>query len=315
MNKIAILIPCFNESKTIQKVIRDFHQVLPEANIYVYDNNSTDGTDQISKAAGAFVRYEYRQGKGNVLRSMFREIDADCYLTVDGDDAFPADKACEMCSLILTGKADMVIGNRLSSDYFKTENKRLFHGFGNELVRKTINFLWQPREPILDVMTGYRAFSPLFVKSFPILSQGFEIETEMTIHALDKNFLVRSIPIKCRERPAGSISTLNTFTDGIKVLRTIFNLYRYYKPLMFFGIISILLALISIILFIPIFVEFLKTRLVPRFPTFIGSCVIMIMALLSLVCGLILDSNAQNDRRNYEIRMNFLSMLLGKFNN
>ena len=223
MSKIAVLIPCYNESQTIAKVVSDYRQALPEATIYVYDNNSVDGTDEIAREAGAIVRYEYRQGKGNVIRKMFREIDADCYLMIDGDDTYPAEHAREMCELILRGAADMVIGDRLSSTYFK-ENKRPFHNVGNVMVRKFINMFWRPKNPILDVMTGYRAFSPLFVKSFPVLSKGFEIETEMTIHALDKNFLLRSLPVNYRDRPAGSESKLNTYVDGTKVILTIFNL-------------------------------------------------------------------------------------------
>lgn len=231
-SKIAVIIPCYNESMTIEKVITDYKKALPEAAIYVYDNNSTDHTDEIARNAGAIVRYEYRQGKGNVIRSMFRDIEADCYLMIDGDDTYPAESAKEMCDLVLQGKADMVIGDRLSSTYFE-ENKRPFHNFGNEIVRRAINVLWHPKKQILDVMTGYRAFSPMFVKSFPILSKGFEIETEMTIHALDKNLLIQSLPVQYRDRPAGSESKLNTYTDGMKVLLTIFNLYRDYQPLKF----------------------------------------------------------------------------------
>lgn len=309
MDKIAILIPCYNESITIEKVITDYKKVLPEAAIYVYDNNSTDHTDEIAKNAGAIVRYEYRQGKGNVIRSMFRDIEADCYLMIDGDDTYPAENAKEMCDLVLQGKADMVIGDRLSSTYFE-ENKRPFHNFGNEIVRRAINVLWHPKKQILDVMTGYRAFSPMFVKSFPILSKGFEIETEMTIHALDKNLLIQSLPVQYRDRPAGSESKLNTYTDGMKVLLTIFNLYRDYHPLKFFGIIALLLAAVSLILFMPVFTDFLKTGLVPRFPTLIVSTVMMLAAFLSLVCGLILDTHAKNNRKNFEVQMNMIRMML-----
>lgn len=214
MSKIAVLIPCYNESQTIAKVIRDYKDALPGADIYVYDNNSSDDTDKIAAKAGAIIKYEYRQGKGNVIRSMFRDINADCYLMIDGDDTYPAENAAEMCSLVLDGKADMVIGDRLSSTYFD-ENKRAFHGFGNVLVRKFINMFWgNTQTKIVDVMTGYRAFSPMFVKTFPVLSKGFEIETEMTIHALDKNLLIRSVPVSYRDRPAGSFSKLNTYTDG-----------------------------------------------------------------------------------------------------
>lgn len=242
MSKIAVLIPCYNEGKTIKKVVQDYQRALPEADIYVYDNNSQDGTDAIARAAGAIVKYEYRQGKGNVIRSMFRDIDADCYLMIDGDDTYPAENAKEMCGLVMAGKADMVIGDRLSSTYFE-ENTRAFHGFGNVLVRKFINAFWGDTAHIYDVMTGYRAFSPLFVKTFPVLSKGFEIETEMTIHALDKNLLLRSVPVQYRDRPTGSFSKLNTFTDGMKVLITIFMLYKNYKPLKFFLLLGLFLPL------------------------------------------------------------------------
>ena len=310
-NNIAVLVPCFNEEQTVQQVVSSLKQVLPTATIYVYDNNSTDNTAQLAEQAGAVVRPEYRQGKGNVVRSMFRDIDADCYIMVDGDDTYPAAAAAEMCCLVLDKKADMVIGDRLSSTYF-VENKRPFHSFGNELVRKAINFLWKPEEPILDVMTGMRAFSPLFVKSFPVLSKGFEIETEMTIHALDNNFLIRSIPVTYKDRPEGSHSKLNTYRDGAKVLLTLFNLFRDYKPLKFFGSISLILGVVSIVLFIPVFLEFLKTGLVPRFPTLIVSAVMMLAAFLSFVCGLILDTNAKNVRKSFEVQMNIIKLLLIK---
>ena len=240
---------------------------------------------------------------------MFRDIEADCYLMIDGDDTYPAESAKEMCEMVLAGKADMVIGDRLSSTYFE-ENKRPFHNFGNEIVRRSINLLWHPKKQILDVMTGYRAFSPMFVKSFPILSKGFEIETEMTIHALDKNLLIQSIPVQYRDRPAGSESKLNTYTDGMKVLLTIFNLFRDYQPLKFFGIVSLLLGAFSVILFVPIFMEYLQTGLVPRFPTLIVSTVMMLAAFLSLVCGLVLDTNAKNSRKNFEVQMNIIRMMM-----
>ncbi|MBQ3450975.1 MAG: glycosyltransferase [Selenomonadaceae bacterium] len=303
--RIAVLIPCYNESQTIAKVVRDYRQALPDAKIYVYDNNSTDGTDDIARKAGAIVRYEYRQGKGNVIRTMFRDIDADCYLMIDGDDTYPAENAREMCDLILSGAADMVIGDRLSSTYF-TENKRPFHNVGNVMVRKFINMFWRPKNPILDVMTGYRAFSPLFVKSFPVLSKGFEIETEMTIHALDKNFLLKSVPVNYRDRPEGSESKLNTYVDGAKVIMTIFNLYRDYKPLQFFGVIALLLAIISLIMFLPVFYDYLQTSLVPRFPTLIVSGFLMLASLLSFACGLILDTIAKNNRKTFELHMNLI---------
>lgn len=309
MHKVVVLVPCYNESQTIEKVIKDYKAALPEADIYVYDNNSSDGTDKIASKAGAVVSYEYRQGKGNVIRSMFRDINADCYLMIDGDDTYPAENAQEMCNLILQGKADMVIGDRLSSTYFR-ENKRPFHNFGNVMVRKCINTFWHSTKPIVDVMTGYRAFSPIFVKSFPVLSQGFEIETEMTIHALDKNLLVKSIPVQYRDRPAGSESKLNTYRDGIKVMFTIFNLYRNYQPLKFFGLAAFIMAALAIILFVPIFIEYLEIGLVPRMPTLIVSAILMLAAFLSSVCGLILDTIANNSRKNFEIQMNIIRMML-----
>lgn len=307
MPKIAVLIPCYNESQTIAKVVRDYRQALPEAKIYVYDNNSSDGTDEIARAAGAVVRYERRQGKGNVIRTMFREIDADCYLIIDGDDTYPAENAREMCEAVLTGGADMVIGDRLSSTYF-TENKRPFHNVGNVMVRRFINMFWRPKAPILDVMTGYRAFSPLFVKSFPVLSKGFEIETEMTIHALDKNLLLKTVTVNYRDRPTGSESKLNTYVDGAKVIMTIFNLYRDYKPLQFFGVVGLILALLALILFVPVFYDYLQTSLVPRFPTLIVSGFLMLSAMLSFACGLILDTIAKNNRKSFELHMNLIKL-------
>ena len=309
MSKIAVLIPCYNEALTVDKVVCDYRQALPEADIYVYDNNSTDHTDAIAKDAAAIVRYEYRQGKGNVVRSMFRDIEADCYLMLDGDDTYPANNAREMCDAVLKNGADMVIGDRLSATYFE-ENKRLFHGFGNVLVRKCINTLWHPKDEIKDVMTGYRAFSPLFVKSFPVLSQGFEIETEMTIHALDNNLYIKNLPVVYRDRPMGSNSKLNTYRDGMKVLLTIFNLYRYYKPLKFFGIVALLLGFISAVLFVPVFFEYMQTGLVPRFPTLIVSGFSMLAAILAFSCGLILDTHAKNSRKHMEVQMNIIKMLM-----
>ena len=296
--KIAILIPCYNESKTIEKVIKEYKKELPNANIYVYDNNSTDGTDVIAKNAGAIVKYEYRQGKGNVIRSMFKDIDADCYLMIDGDDTYPANKAKEMCNLIIERKADMVIGDRLSSTYF-TENKRLFHNTGNVLVRSLINHLF--KSDVTDVMTGYRAFSYEFVKTFPVLSKGFEIETEMTIHALDKNFLLKEVPVDYRDRPEGSVSKLNTYSDGIKVLKTIARLFKEYKPIIFFGLISLLFFIISLCFGIPVFIEYFKTKEVLRFPTLIFSGLLMTISMLMLICGIILEVVVQKHRQLFEL--------------
>ncbi len=302
-HKIAVLIPCYNESKTIYKVVSDFKKELPEADIYVYDNNSTDGTADIAVKAGAILRNEYRQGKGNVIRSMFRDIEADCYLMIDGDDTYPAENARDMVELVLSGKADMVIGDRLSSTYFM-ENKRPFHNTGNRLVRFLINHLFHSK--VNDIMTGYRAFSQVFVKSFPILSHGFEIETEMTIHALDKNFLIREIPVGYRDRPEGSHSKLNTIPDGIKVLRTIFTLFKEYKPFVFFSLISALLWMVSLIMFLPVLAEYFKTGLVPRFPTLIVSGVIAMFATLLWICGVILDVVIKKHRQLYELYINVL---------
>lgn len=301
MDKIAVLIPCYNESATISKVVKDYSVALPEAVIYVYDNNSSDDTDKIATKAGAVVRYEYRQGKGNVIRSMFRQIDAECYLMIDGDDTYPAENARQMCDLVLNKGVDMVIGDRLSATYFQ-ENKRPFHNLGNRMVRGLINRLFDSE--IRDIMTGYRAFSNSFVKHFPVLSKGFEIETEMTIHALDKNFLLEEIPVQYKDRPEGSVSKLNTYTDGFKVLVTIFKLFRDYKPLTFFCWISAILLVFALVLFIPVFIEYLKTGLVPRFPTLIVSSIMMVMSLLSFFCGLILHVVVQKHRQLYELLLN-----------
>ncbi len=298
MDKIAILVPCYNESKTIGKVIKDFKDVLPEANIYVYDNNSTDNTAEIAKEAGAIVRHEYRQGKGNVIRSMFRDIKADCYLMVDGDDTYPAEEAVKLVELVLDKGVDMVIGDRLSSTYF-IENKRRFHNTGNRLVRFLINFLFHSN--VSDMMTGYRAFSPLFAKSFPVLSKGFEIETEMTIHALDKNFLIEEIPVGYRDRPIGSESKLDTVSDGIRVLKTIAALFREYKPFAFFSIIAALLGGVALMFFLPVLLEYIQTGKVPRFPTVIVSGFVAIFGILLWTCGVILDIIIKKHRQLYEL--------------
>lgn len=299
--KIAVLIPCYNEAQTIEKVIKDYKQVLPDATIYVYDNNSRDETASIAQKAGAVVRHEYRQGKGNVIRTMFREIDADCYLMIDGDDTYPAENAKEMCELVLSGKADMVIGDRLSSTYF-TENKRPFHNFGNRIVRFSINKLFH--NEIKDIMTGYRAFSYEFVKGFPVLSKGFEIETEMTIHAVDKNFKLVEIPVNYRDRPAGSVSKLNTYKDGFKVLKTIATLFKEYKPGMFFGLIAALFLLLSLILGVPVFLEYFETGLVPRFPSLIVAGISLVIALLLWISGVILSVIVKKHRQLYELYLN-----------
>jgi len=296
--KIAVLIPCYNESKTIEKVVKDYKKALPEADIYVYDNNSSDDTDKIAKKAGAIVKYEHRQGKGNVIRTMFKEIDADCYLMIDGDDTYPAENAREMCDYVLNDNVDMVIGDRLSSTYFE-ENKRPFHNTGNKLVRGLINSLFKSN--VRDIMTGYRAFSYDFVKTFPVLSKGFEIETEMTIHALDKNMQLKEIPIEYRDRPEGSVSKLNTFSDGFKVLKTIGRLFKEYKPTIFFGLIGLLFLIISLCFGVPVFVDYFKTGLVERFPTLIFSGFMLMISILSFVCGIILEVVVKKHRQLFEL--------------
>ena len=307
MDKIAVLIPCYNEAKTVEKVVQDFKRVLPDATIYVYDNNSSDGTDKLAREAGATVCYEYQQGKGNVVRRMFQEIDAECYIMTDGDDTYPAEFAPEMVEKVLNRKVDMVVGDRLSSTYFQ-ENKRPFHNFGNSLVRFCINHIFQSN--IKDIMTGYRAFSYLFVKTFPVLSRGFEIETEMTIHAISMNMALDNVIIEYRDRPEGSESKLNTVSDGLKVLRTILNLFKNYRPFEFFSVIALVLFLISAGLFIPfVWIPFCRTGQVDRFPTLIGCGFITLAALLSFFSGMILDSIKQKERREFEFRLSLLSLL------
>lgn len=301
MDKIAVLIPCYNEAVTIEKVVTDFKRVLPDAVIYVYDNNSSDGTGEIAQKAGAVVRREYQQGKGNVIRRMFREIDAECYIMVDGDDTYPAEDAPKMVEAVLERQADMVVGDRLSSTYFE-ENKRPFHNMGNSLVRKSINILFE--NDIRDIMTGYRAFSYQFVKSFPVLSKGFEIETKMSIHAVDKNMRLENVVITYRDRPEGSESKLNTISDGLKVLKTIERLFRTYRPLMFFGGLAALLALLSVGFFVPVFIEYLKTGLVPNMPTLVVCGFTMLGAIHSLFSGLVLENIKQKNRQDFEMELN-----------
>ena len=298
MDKIAVLIPCYNESKTIRKVVSDFKRDLPEAVIYVYDNNSSDGTDEIARRAGAVVRYEHKQGKGNVIRRMFREIDALCYIMVDGDDTYPSDAAPRMAADILSGHYDMVVGDRLSSTYFQ-ENKRPFHNFGNSLVRKSINHLFQ--SDIKDIMTGYRAFSYAFVKTFPVMSAGFEIETEMTIHSIDKNLAVRNEIIEYKDRPEGSTSKLNTVSDGLKVLKTILLMYMNYRPLHFFSVASLILALVGVAFLVPVLYSYMITGMVGRFPTLIVCGFVLLLAIISFFAGLILSNFHNKDKRDFEM--------------
>ncbi len=298
MDKIAVLIPCYNEALTIEKVVTDWKTALPEATIYVYNNNSKDETAAIAEKAGAIVRNEYKQGKGNVIRRMFREIDAECYVMVDGDDTYPADCAREMVDKVLNRKVDMVIGDRLSSTYFE-ENKRPFHNLGNTLVRGSINLLFG--SDIKDIMTGCRAFSYQFVKSFPVLSRGFEIETEMSIYAIDRNMFLENVVIPYRDRPEGSESKLNTYSDGIKVLLTIAKLFRVYKPLAFFGIIALILMLIAVGFFIPVLIEFIHTGLVPKFPTLIACGFMAIAAIQSFFTGMLLESIRHKNKQDFEM--------------
>lgn len=300
MDKIAVLIPCYNEAQTIKKVVDDWKKELPEATIYVYDNNSNDDTATIAEAAGAIVRYEYQQGKGNVIRRMFREIDAKVYIMIDGDDTYPAEFGREMVNKILERNVDMVVGDRLSSTYF-TENKRPFHNFGNSLVRKSINLLF--KSDIKDIMTGYRAFSYNFVKTFPVLSKGFEIETEMSIHAVDKNMFVENVIIDYRDRPDGSESKLNTYSDGFKVLKTIARLYRTYKPLNYFSILSFFLVILSTCFLGPVLSTYFEIGKVPNFPTLIVCCFVYLAAIISFFIGLLLSNNVQKNRQDFEMEL------------
>ena len=301
MDKIAVLIPCYNEEKTIAKVVTDIRETLPEAAVYVYDNNSSDRTVELAREAGATIRYEYKQGKGNVIRRMFREIDAECYLMLDGDDTYPLDCARELVDKVLLHHADMVVGDRLSSTYF-TENKRPFHNFGNSLMRTCINSLFHT--DIKDIMTGYRAFSYEFVKTFPVFSKGFEIETEMTIHAVNYNMQVENVIVEYRDRPEGSESKLNTYSDGIKVIHKMLQLYKNYKPMRCFGIIAIILLLVAAILFVPILQEYIITGMVPRFPTLIVCGFLALAAIQAIFSGMMLEVMAAKDKRDFEYRLN-----------
>ncbi len=309
MDKIAVLIPCYNEEKTIGKVVRDARAALPESTIYVYDNNSTDRTVEIAREAGAVIKHEYMQGKGNVIRRMFREIDAESYIMVDGDDTYPMEFAGEMVDKVLNHNADMVVGDRLSSTYF-TENKRPFHNFGNSIVRGSINQLFGC--DIKDIMTGFRAFSYQFVKTFPVMSKGFEIETEMTIHAVSNNMQVENVIVEYRDRPEGSESKLNTYSDGIKVIMTIIRLYREYKPFGFFGILSLLLMAVSVGFFVPVLLDYMHTGLVAKFPTLIVCGFVALAAVQSFFSGMILQNIAQKNRKEFEMDLNMLYRHFGE---
>lgn len=300
-NKIAVLIPCYNEEVTIHKVVSDFKRELPEADIYVYDNNSSDDTSKLAKDAGAIVRFEPRQGKGNVVRQMFRDIDADCYLMVDGDDTYPAESARELCEPILNGEADMTVGDRLSNGTYAEENKRAFHGFGNDLVRAMIKWIYG--YSFDDVMTGYRAFSRPFVKMFPVMSEGFQIETEISIHAVDRRWRIKDVPIIYRDRPEGSVSKLNTIGDGMKVMIAIASLFKNYRPLKFFSLAALVLAVIGLLLGIPVIVEFFETGLVPRLPTALLATAFMFLCGLSFATGLVLDNLAKTERKQWELEV------------
>ena len=298
MDKIAVLIPCYNEAMTVEKVVRDFRAALPEAVVYVYDNNSSDATAELAAAAGAVVRREFSQGKGNAIRRMFREVDAEVYVTADGDDSHPAEAVPEMVRLVRERQADMVVGDRLSSTYF-SENKRRFHNLGNRMVRRSINLFFH--SDVKDVLTGLRAFSRPFVKTFPVLSRGFEIETEMTIHAVDKRMRIENVVVDYRDRPEGSVSTLNTFTDGLRVLRMILAMVKNYRPFAFFTALAALLTITALALLLPVLLAYLRTGLVERFPTLIVSGFVGLAALQSFFVGLILDNICRKNRQDFEL--------------
>lgn len=300
-DKIAVIIPCYNEALTIGKVVEDFRRELPEASVYVYDNNSTDGTAEIANGSGAIVRNEPRQGKGNVCRQMFRDIDADCYLMVDDDDTYPAESARALCEPILAGEADMVVGDRLSNGTYAQQNDRAFHGFGNDLVRTMIKWIYG--YGFEDVMTGYRAMSRPFVKTFPVLSEGFQIETELSIHAVDRRWRIVDVPVEYRDRPEGSVSKLNTVSDGLKVLAMIGTLFKDYRPLKFFSLVSLLFCIVGLCASVPVVTEYLDTGLVPRFPTAILAVAFMFIAALSLATGFILDAVAKVERKQWELQV------------
>ncbi len=302
MSKIAVLVPCYNEELTVEKVVNDFKKELPEADIYVYDNNSTDKTAELALKAGAIVRHESRQGKGNVVKSMFQDIDADCYIMVDGDDTYPADEVHQLVDAVLKQNADMVIGDRLSNGTYFDENKRGFHGFGNRLVQSLINLLFHSH--LNDIMTGYRAFSKKFVKCMPVMSEGFQIETEMSIFSLVNRMKVVELPITYRDRPEGSSSKLNTFKDGFKVLVTLFDLFKNYRPFLFFGLVSVLFVLTGLIVGVPVLVEYSITGLITKLPSAVLSASLMIMAMMSFVTGIIVDSIKNQTRMLFELAIN-----------
>lgn len=299
--KTAVLIPCYNEEVTIAKVIKDFKKELPEAEIYVYDNNSKDKTAQIAKENGAIVKHEYRQGKGNVVRSMFRDVDADIYIMVDGDDTYPAQEVHKLIEPIKNGEADMVIGDRLTNGTYQKENKRHFHEFGNNLVKKAINVAF--KTDLRDIMTGYRVFNKMFVKTMPVMSPKFEIETEMSLHALDKKFIIKEIPIVYRDRPEGSESKLNTVSDGMKVIKTIIKMFKDFKPRQFFWMIAVLFIILGLIVGIPVVVEFFQTGYITKIPSAVLATGIMIFSIIIAQCGVILDTVVKQYREKYELEL------------
>lgn len=301
MEKIAVLIPCYNEELTIEKVVKDFKKELPDADIYVYDNNSKDKTAEIAKNAGAIVKHEYKQGKGNVVRSMFRDIDADIYVMVDGDDTYPAEFVHELIKPIRDGQADMTIGDRLSNGTYQEENKRKFHEFGNNLVKKGINMLFDTK--LKDIMTGYRVFNKIFVKNMPVMTPKFEIETEMTLYALDKKYIIKEIPIIYRDRPEGSESKLNTVSDGIKVVKTIFNMFKDYKPFQFFGIIALILLVLGLVAGIPVIIEYVKTAYITKLPSAVLATGLIMLSAIMFQCGLILQTIVKQHKENYELNL------------
>ena len=299
--KIAVLIPCYNEEITVEKVIKDFRKELPDADIYVYDNNSKDRTAEIAKANGAIVKHEYKQGKGNVVRSMFYDVEADIYVMVDGDDTYPAEFVHQLIEPVVEGRADMAIGDRLSNGTYQKENKRHFHEFGNNLVKKSINVLFKAN--LKDIMTGYRVFSKKFVKNMPVMSPKFEIETEMSLYALDKRFVIEEIPILYRDRPEGSVSKLNTVKDGMKVLKTILKMFKNYKPLKFYTAIAVIIFLLGIIIGIPVFVEFFSLHYITKIPSAILAMGLVTLSVIIGQCGVILDTVVRQNRENYELNM------------
>ncbi len=301
MEKIAVLIPCYNEEQTIEKVIKDFKNELPKADIYVYDNNSKDKTAEIAKRNGAIVRHEYKQGKGNVVRSMFRDIDADIYVMVDGDDTYPAEFVHKLIEPVKNGQADMTIGDRLSNGTYQEENKRHFHEFGNNLVKKAINILFKTK--LKDIMTGYRVFNKMFVKNMPVMTPKFEIETEMSLYALDKKYIIKEIPIVYRDRPEGSVSKLNTVSDGIKVVKTIANMFKNYKPLPFFTMIAIIIFIIGLVVGLPVIIEFIKTSYITKTPSAILATGLVTLSVIIAQCGVILHTVVKQHKENYELNL------------